>query len=130
MTIEDFAQLQISETGDFELVEGELIPLSSKTPRHSRVRDAILFHLYGYFRKSPIGEAIAEVDCRFTATVRRAEVSVFLSNRVQIDPGTIPVAAPSRASRILPWECSRSQRPPSCPASPFRSLNCYGSVVN
>jgi len=93
MTIEDFAQLQISETEDFELVEGELIPLSSKTPRHFRVRDAILFHLYGYFRKSTIGEAIAEVDCRLTAsTVRRADVSVFLSNRVQIDPGIIPVA--------------------------------------
>ena len=39
MTVEQFAQRNTADTEDFELVEGELIPLSSGTPLHSEIRD-------------------------------------------------------------------------------------------
>jgi hypothetical protein len=33
MTVEQFAQMQTADTEDYELVDGELIPWSSATPR-------------------------------------------------------------------------------------------------
>jgi hypothetical protein len=35
MTVEQFAQLHTADTEDYELVEGELHPLSSGTYRHN-----------------------------------------------------------------------------------------------
>ena len=40
MTVEEFARMSTPETVDFELVEGELIPLSSGTPLHAKPRFA------------------------------------------------------------------------------------------
>ena len=85
MTVEQFAQMHITETERFELVEGRLIPLSSGIPLHGKVRDLVLYFLLGYFRNKPIGDVIAEIDCRLGPnTVRRADVSVFLGDRVII----------------------------------------------
>lgn len=37
MTVEDFAQMITADNEDYELVEGELVPLSSGTPRHAEL---------------------------------------------------------------------------------------------
>ena len=104
MTVEQFAQLNTSETEDFELVEGELIPLSSPTPLHADVRDSTVSSLRWYFRERPIGRAFAEIDCRLGEnTVRRADVSVFLGDRARrIDMRKIPIPfAPDIAVEVL-----------------------------
>jgi Uma2 family endonuclease len=36
MTVEEFAQMHTAETEDYELVDGELIPLPTGTPRSCR----------------------------------------------------------------------------------------------
>ena len=53
MTVEQFADMTTSETGDYELVEGELIPLSSGTYRHNKIRDLLGHLLWSYFKGNP-----------------------------------------------------------------------------
>ena len=38
MTVEDFAELNAAETEDYELVEGDLIPMASGNPVHAKIR--------------------------------------------------------------------------------------------
>jgi Uma2 family endonuclease len=104
MTIEQFSQMQTADTEDYELVEGELVPLSSATPLHAGIRDLIGHLLWGYFKGNPVGKAFAEIDCRTSDdTVRRPDISIFLGDRVhQIDLTAIPVSfAPDIAVEIL-----------------------------
>jgi Uma2 family endonuclease len=71
--------LHTGDTEDYELVEGELHPLSSGTYRHNRIRDLIGYLLWNYFTQNPIGEAVAEYACQISPDeVRRPGLSVFL----------------------------------------------------
>jgi Uma2 family endonuclease len=104
MTVEQFAQMHTAGTEDYELVEGELIPLSSGTYRHNRIRDFVVFLMWSYFKGNPIGEAVGENDCRIANdTVRKPDVSIFLGERLkQIDPDKIPAPfAPDIAVEVL-----------------------------
>ena len=104
MTVEQFARMNIADTEDFELVDGELIPLFSGTPLHGEVRDLTGDMLRSYFRRYPIGKVFAEVDCRLSEnTVRRADLSIFLGDRIQrIDMRLIPIPfAPDIAVEVL-----------------------------
>lgn len=104
MTVEQFAQMHTAETEDFELVEGELIPLSSGTPRHNIICDLMGHLLWSYFRSNPVGKAVAENDCQVAPeTVRRPDLSIFLGKRMQqIDLDTIPSPfAPDIAVEVL-----------------------------
>ena len=64
LTAEEFAQLSTAENEDYELVDGELIPLSSATPLHNNIRGKTEHLVRSYFDKNPIGGAISETDCR------------------------------------------------------------------
>lgn len=104
MTVEQFAQMQTADTEDYELVEGELVPLSSGTPLHAKVRDCAGYMLTSYFRRNPIGEAFAEIDCRLhSQTVRRPDLSIFLGDNLKsFDMTVIPVPfAPDIAIEVL-----------------------------
>ena len=93
MTVEQFAQMRTGDTEDYELVDGELIPLSSGTPRHNLIRDLLGHLLWLYFTKNPIGQAMNETDCQVTSeVVRRPDVLIFLGARVtQADMDRIPI---------------------------------------
>ncbi len=104
MTVEEFSRMHTAETEDFELVEGELIPLSSGTPRHAFVRDLAGDYLRSYLRRNRAGRAVAEVDCRIKdETIRRPDLSVFLGDRFQaVDLDSIPIPfAPDIAVEVL-----------------------------
>ncbi len=104
MTVDQFVQMNTADTEDFELVDGELIPLPRATPLHAIVRDGLLFFLLSYFRKSPIGMVLALIDCRLgEATVRCADISIFLGGRIQrIDMKKTPIPfAPDIAVEVL-----------------------------
>ena len=103
MTVEQFSQMATAETEDYELVEGELIPLSSGTLRHAKIRRRAERLLEDYFARNPIGEAFGEVDCRINDdTVRRPDVSVFLGRLRQMDEDKIPAPfAPDIAIEVL-----------------------------
>jgi Uma2 family endonuclease len=104
MTVEEFAQMHTSETEDFELVEGELVPLPSATPLHAKIRRRLERRLEDYFETNPVGEQFGEVDCRVVGdTVRRPDLAIFLSAQVQqIDLKKIPIPfAPDIAVEVL-----------------------------
>jgi Uma2 family endonuclease len=104
MTVEQFAQMYTAETEDYELVDGELVPLSSATPLHAKVRGRAERLIENYFERNPIGEAFAEIDCRLSDyTDRRPDLSIFLADRAkQIDLNRIPVPfAPDIAVEVL-----------------------------
>ena len=66
LTAEEFAQMTTAENEDYELVDGELIPLSSPTPRHKRIRFRIERFVESYFDKNPIGGSTSgslQVSC-------------------------------------------------------------------
>jgi len=49
MTVEEYAQPATAETEDYELVEGELVPLASATPRLADIRGNLEFAAPSYF---------------------------------------------------------------------------------
>ena len=103
-SVEQFAEMHTGETEDYELVEGELIPVSSESPLHAKVRDRAGDVVRRYLRRNPIGEAFAEVDCRLShQTVRRPDLSIFLGERSKaFDLNRIPVPfAPDIAVQVL-----------------------------
>ena len=104
MTVEEFAQMACAETEDYELVEGELILLSSGTPRHACIRHNVERLVGIYFVLHPIGVVLSEVDCRLGEyTVRRPDISIFRLDRLAgIDWNKIPIPfAPDIAVDVL-----------------------------
>ena len=104
MTVEDFAQMTTAETEDFELVEGELIPLSSANPLHAKIRQNVERRLADYFDANTRGVVLGEVDCQLThETVRRPDAAIFFLNRLQgVDRQKIPMPfAPDIAVEVL-----------------------------
>lgn len=104
LTAEEFAQLNTAETEDYELVEGELVPLPSGTPLHAHIRSRAERLIGNCLDRNRFGVAWGEIDCRRGAeTVRHPDVAVFLGPRVkEIDPLKIPVPiAPDIAVEIL-----------------------------
>ena len=96
MTVEEYARMKTADTEDYELVEGELIPLASGTPRHAEIRDLTGDLFRAYFRRTRGGKAYAEVDCRISPEeIRRPDLSIFLGERLTlIDLDKIPAPFP------------------------------------
>jgi len=104
MTAEEFGQLNTADSEDYELVDGELSPLSSGTPLHNLIRDNFIFHFRIYFRQHPVGGAAGETDCRIdSGNVRRPDLSIFLGEKwKQLDLNQTPVPfAPDIAVEVL-----------------------------
>jgi Uma2 family endonuclease len=104
MTAEQFARMRTGEREDYELVDGELIPLPSGTPRHSKIRRRFERAIESYLEQNRQGEVLSETDCRLTdELVRRPDVSVFVGGRArQLDPDRVPIPfAPDIAIEVL-----------------------------
>ena len=104
MTVEQFVQMETAETEDYELVEGELIPLPSATPLHAKICGRIEHLVLNYFERNPVGGVFRGIDCRISDdTVRRPDVSIFLTGRLQLlDLNKIPAPfAPDIAVEVL-----------------------------
>lgn len=101
ITAEQFAQMTPAETEDFELVEGDLIPLASPTPLHARICLRIGRSLDDYLTSHAMGDCFPDVDCRLSSdTVRRPDVSVFLGREIDLRKSPIPFA-PDIAVEVL-----------------------------
>ena len=104
ITADEYAQMSFPESERYELVEGELVPLPSGTPRHCLIRDLIGHLIWDYLRRNPIGKAIYELDCRISPViVRMPDLSIFLGERArQINLDEVPVPfAPDIAVEVL-----------------------------
>ena len=104
MNVEQFAQLPDDERGKYELVEGELVPVSSPTPRHNIIRQKIAFLLQKLLQKGGLGGFLVETDVRLDErTVRRPDVVCLTETKWQaIDRLRIPVSiTPDLAIEVL-----------------------------
>jgi Uma2 family endonuclease len=104
MTAEEFARLNTAENEDYELVDGELIPLSSATLLHNRIRGRIERFVENYFEKNRLGGAASETECRINSnTVRRPDLSIFIGDdwtRLDLNLAIMPFA-PTVAVEVL-----------------------------
>jgi len=104
ITAEEFARMETPETEHYELVDGELILLSSGKPLHSLIRDRATQLLRNYFDGNGLGGTLAETDCRINdTTVRQPDLSVFLGEHWEtLDLNQIPIPfAPDIAIEVL-----------------------------
>ena len=80
MSVAEFAEMDTADTEQYELVEGELVPLASPTPWHARVRHLLERLLGNYFDRNAIGLVMSEMDSRLSEdTIRRPDVSILLA---------------------------------------------------
>jgi Uma2 family endonuclease len=96
--------MHTAETEDYELVAGELIPLSCGTPRHARIRQNVEYRIADYLEQNPVDITLAEINCCTVAeTVRRPDLSIFLGERIQqVDMNsTLVPFAPDIAVEVL-----------------------------
>ena len=104
ITVEDFVKMQTPETEAYELVDGELILLSSATPLHSIVRGRLERLIGNFFADHPLGGALSETDCRISDdTVRKPDLSIILGPRwLALDLRAVPVPfAPDIAVEVF-----------------------------
>ena len=104
MTVEEFVQMDTAENEDYELVDGELIPLSSPILLHGIIRGRAERLIGIYFEANPTGGTVSETDCRVSYdTVRRPDLSIFLGERwQQLGLKTIPLPyAPDIAVEVF-----------------------------
>lgn len=104
MTVEEFAHMNSYETEDYELVEGEIVPLPSATPIHAAVCQNVALLVGLYFRQNRIGIVSGEVYCRLAdGNIRRPDLFILLvKNLQQIDAKRTPIpCAPDIAVQVL-----------------------------
>src|SRR5437867_134145 len=93
LTVKQFAELPDEVAQRHELSHGELIEASSGTPKHSRIRDTILFLLRSLAERAGLGIALAETDFQIGAdSVHRPDVAFLtLEQWARVDPHKIPI---------------------------------------
>lgn len=103
LTIEDFLRLPESVDGQdvrYELVEGELVPMSPTVPVHNRVRGKLERLLATFVEQHGLGEVLAEQAFHlFGNTVRIPDVS-FVSGR-QFESHHVPDGPPDLAVEVV-----------------------------
>ncbi|MCC6360367.1 MAG: Uma2 family endonuclease [Phycisphaerales bacterium] len=73
--------LALSETQEqYELVDGVIVESPSAAWAHQRIAGEILFQLTQFLEKTPIGEAVSEVDVRLRDDLVLRPDVVFLSS--------------------------------------------------
>ncbi len=104
ITVEDFVKMETAENEAYELVDGELIPLSSPTPLHSNVRGRLEYLIRSFFANNPLGGTLSETDCLISAdTLRRPDLSIILGVRwLGLDLEAVPLPfAPDIAVEVF-----------------------------
>jgi Uma2 family endonuclease len=104
ISVEQFAAMPRDEAVLYELVEGELVEVSSATARHAWIRDELRGAIRNFLGRTMSGIVLTEVDCRTVGqTVRRPDISFLSSERWAIvDEDRLPLPfAPDIAGEIL-----------------------------
>lgn len=100
----EFDALPYEEGRKWELIEGELVPVPSPTPRHQEIVIRILLALRRYFADGGCGTAYQDVEFALGESVRlRPDVAVLLGEKArQLDLDTVPVpVAPDLAVEVI-----------------------------
>lgn len=104
MTGAQFDALPYEEGRRWELVEGELIEVPSATPEHQLIVSNLVTSLRQYFRRSPFGGVLPDVEFALSDRDRmRPDVCVLLGERwTGLNRKRIPIpGAPDIACEII-----------------------------
>jgi Uma2 family endonuclease len=96
--------LPYDEGRQWELIQGELIAVSSPTPEHQLIVGMLIASLREYFRRKPVGNAIAAVEFALGVDERfRPDVAVLLVERWKmVDRKKTPIpGAPDIAVEVM-----------------------------
>src|SRR5580698_8123574 len=78
LTIEDFERLPADRARNRELVDGELIDVSGKTPVHNWLRDYLIAVLLPFVTDRGLGRVMSEQEYDFEGNAHGPDVSFFL----------------------------------------------------
>jgi Uma2 family endonuclease len=105
MTGAQFDAMPYDKGRRWELINGELIPVPSPTPRHQDIAFEITAAIRGYLKANhPAGLAYQDVEFALTGNDRlRPDVCILLSgNASRLDPDKIPIpGAPDIAIEVI-----------------------------
>ncbi|MGA2183363.1 MAG: Uma2 family endonuclease [Bryobacteraceae bacterium] len=104
MTGAEFDALPYEDGRRWELIEGELLAVSSPTPEHQLVVQKLLFVLMLYFGKRPGGIVLADVEFALSDANRvRPDVLVLLGERAAtLNRSRVPIpGAPDIAVEVI-----------------------------
>jgi Uma2 family endonuclease len=99
-----FDQLPYEEGRRWELVQGEMIEVSSATPKHQRIVTRVIVSLGAYFRDKPCGETLPDSEFALGESNRlRPDVAILLGERsASFDENRTPIPlAPDIAVEVL-----------------------------
>ncbi|SPF50997.1 conserved hypothetical protein [Candidatus Sulfopaludibacter sp. SbA4] len=77
LTIDDFERLPAEEAGNYELVDGELVPVSGNNPNNNAIRDLLIERIRPFVLEHGLGKAYAEQEYDFNGNVHAPDVSFF-----------------------------------------------------
>lgn len=87
LTIEDFERLPAEQAENNELVDGELIWVSSNTLKHNSIRDALIAILRPNVRGQKLGTLVGEQQYDFEGNAHGPDVSFFgVTKQTLADP--------------------------------------------
>jgi len=96
MTAEQFDQLPYDEERRLELIDGELIEMSSPNPEHQEVLTNLVAAVKPFMRQHSLGTVIADTDFAFGTDRLRPDLIILLAEKwAQVDRHKVPV-------RIIP----------------------------
>jgi Uma2 family endonuclease len=104
MTAEQFDALPEEEGRKWELLDGELIEVSSATPRHNRILARLIRLLDGFAESKKLGAVLPETDLAVRANTRlRPDFGFFSAETWQtVDIDRVPVVqTPDIAVEII-----------------------------
>jgi Uma2 family endonuclease len=104
MTGAQFDALPYDEGRRWELIEGDLVAVSSPTPEHQLVVQKLVLALMLYFGKRPGGIVLGDVECALSDANRvRPDVLVLLGERADtLNRSRVPIpGAPDIAVEVI-----------------------------
>lgn len=98
-----FDALPYEEGRRWELLEGDLVEVSSPTPEHQDIVFNLLAALKQYLKAQPNGRAHQDVEFALSDQDRlRPDVCVLLGERANLDPRKVPIhGAPDIAVEVI-----------------------------
>src|SRR5579884_731497 len=84
LTVEDYERLPEEEARGYELVDGELVPVSGNNPEHNYLRDFLVEILRPIVRKGRLGRVMSEVEYDFSGAVHAPDVSFVRPENVPL----------------------------------------------
>ncbi len=77
LTIDDFERLPQEQAENYELVDGELIPMSGNTLAHILIRDMLARWLAAFVLEHRLGWVVAEQEYDFNGNAHGPDISFF-----------------------------------------------------